>query len=415
MGLAGSVAMPHLDGLGRLGAAAERNPLARNPLANLFFDDRDLGPRSAAYLAIRAARRALHDNPDNPFAHLLLGEAYFRLGTKTQEKSWAKNYGRSFGRIRAIQTIAAYKQALQLKPDLELAHQRLAGIFQNMNCKDVALKHYQEYLKLVGAREPGRGESKELARKKNMVALREKEIKRLQDEYEINSQNLKVVDRAVLADDKGLVELALDILLKEDVAAFGATGMDLELKLLLLTGQIEKVREWMDEEKEKVLPDYRWNKVQLNAALGDYDQADKDLEARIIMPKIGDKKIPLRSAGALILGQGLLDVNDSIFFKNPNRILAGRDAMPQGYDGLFPGREGTLSALMMAGNGLDQEANIFDLRGLLALESGRIAKADAFFHRAQDFWNSATGTFFHSPEARFGRQIAKQSLQMLRK
>jgi hypothetical protein len=406
VGLAGSLGGPQ-DALARLGSSK---------LWQLFLDNRDLGPRSTLYLAIRAARRALQTNPDNPFAHLILGEAYHRLWSATREKSWTKHY-RSFGKMRTAQMIASYKHALQLKPDLELAHFRLAKLYGLLEFKDFALQHYQEYVKLAGAREPRAGESATLTQAKKVIAWHEQEIQRLRQQYDINSQNLKVADRAKLAGELGLPALALDILLKDDVSAFGTAGMDTELKLFLLAGETEKVRLWMDEEKEKVLPAYHWNKVQLCAAIGDYLEADRHLRAMVIMPPLGDKnKLALRSAAALILGQGLLDFREELFFRNPDWLLSAlRDPcpMPHGLDGLFPGREGVRRQVMVVAEGLDQEADLAVLRGLLALESGRTAEAAARFQEALQFWHSATGQFFVGPESQWGRRIARQSLEML--
>ena len=411
-GLGGSIAMPHLVSLPLIGLAASKDMR----MYHLFLENQDLGPRWAPYLAIRAARRAARDNPDNAFAYFLLGEAYYRLWSRTQEKAWIRNYG-SFGRLRSIQMIAAYKQALHLKPDMENAHYRLAELFRTMNFKDVAVQHLQEYLKWAERRELEPGEATKVAEGKKILARQQKLIKRLREEYEVNSPNLKVVERARYADEKGLAGLALEILLQDDVSAFGTAGMDLELKLLLETGQVEKVRRWMDEEMEKVLPGntYHWNKAQLHAALGDYQLADKHLTAMIMMPPLGDKKIPLRTAGGLIFGQGLLDTQESLFFQNPDRLLGGLGALPHGLDGIFRGRDGTLQGIMMVGEGLNGEANINVLRGLLALESGKVEQADAHFRKALDFWSSPMGRYFDNPESRYGRRIASQSRQMLAK
>jgi len=62
------------------------------------------------------------------------------------------------------------------------------------------------------------------------------------------------------------------------VAGFGTHGMDLELKLLLITGQTEKVRSWMEPRQEELLDAYHWNKLQLAAAIGNYADADGELD-----------------------------------------------------------------------------------------------------------------------------------------
>ena len=62
---------------------------------------------------------------------------------------------------------------------------------------------------------------------------------------------------------------------------------------------------------------------------------------------------------------------------------------------------------------IDQEAAIAVLRGVLAVESGHIRKADDCFHQALDFWDSTSGRFFDTLEAQYGRVIATQSLRTM--
>ncbi len=46
------------------------------------------GPEGLLYLALRAARQAVHDNPDDAQAYLVLGKTYRRILQNTSERTW---------------------------------------------------------------------------------------------------------------------------------------------------------------------------------------------------------------------------------------------------------------------------------------------------------------------------------------
>src|SRR4029077_19411798 len=124
----------------------------------------------------------------------------------------------------------------------------LATVFQALGCKDLQLEHLKAYVKSVRKKEPEspQKESQDqfadrVARLERIVLALEKDLQNVQDKYEILSVNLRIVDRAKIASRMGLCAKALDILLKSDIAAFGVEGMDIELKLLLITGAADKV------------------------------------------------------------------------------------------------------------------------------------------------------------------------------
>jgi len=81
-----------------------------------WLAQRDHGPPASALLAVRAARRALQENPDDAVAHLLLGQAYLRLIARDRRAQCARNSPR--GRAREAQVAAALNQALRLQPGL---------------------------------------------------------------------------------------------------------------------------------------------------------------------------------------------------------------------------------------------------------------------------------------------------------
>src|SRR5262249_15808701 len=98
------------------------------------------------FLAIRAARRAIHDHPEDAVAWQLLGDAYLALQRQTSERISVANWpGVQMWRNR--QTIAAWQQALKLNPDLDATRFNLANLYQSMDQTELALPLYQEALK----------------------------------------------------------------------------------------------------------------------------------------------------------------------------------------------------------------------------------------------------------------------------
>jgi hypothetical protein len=142
-----------------------------------------------------------------------------------------------------------------------------------------------------------------------VIEDREKDIEEQKNAFDLRAHDLKVVDRARIVRESGLAAKALDILLKSDYAAFGIEGMDLELRLLLTTGQMDRVRAWMEDEQEEVLGShtYRRNLAHMGAATGDYQAADENFALSV--PKyagITPEPIPARPAAALILATRFL-------------------------------------------------------------------------------------------------------------
>src|SRR5262249_28776060 len=280
--------------------------------SRVLLDSLDEGPPGALFLAIQAARRALHDNPDNPELHFVLGEGYYLLTRKTHERVWIKAFPH-LGRIRTVQAIAGYSQAIRLNPNHLQAHLRLGEMYLDMHYKDTALEHFRAALDIVTRHGPRPGEYPDLFRRRkerlraNVKSLSQ-EVEKLLEKYEINSENLRLADRAKMAGHFGLPSLALKSLLATDISAFGIDGMELELKMLINVGQGARVREWMELEHEKKLGEAKanWIHVQLGAASGDYHVADQHIADAT--ESLGPmKNIDLRTAIALQMGQVVLE------------------------------------------------------------------------------------------------------------
>jgi tetratricopeptide (TPR) repeat protein len=360
--------------------------------SRVLLDSLDEGPPGALFLAIQAARRVLHDNPDNPEIHFVLGEAYYLLTRKTHERVWIKTFPH-LGRIRTVQAIAGYSQAIRLNPNHMQAHLRLGEMYLDMHYKDTALEHFRAALDIM-TRHARSGENPDLFRRRKErldvhVKSLSQEVAKLLEKYEINSENLRLADRAKMAGHFGLSSLALKSLLATDISAFGIDGMELELKMLINVGQGARVREWMELEHEKKLGEAKanWIHVQLGAASGDYRVADQHIPD--ITESLGTiKSMNLRTAIALQMGQVVLETK-------PDPSL--------------------FSFLWFQARRLNDEANNRVLRGLLALESGNRSQAREHFRRAADFWASPAGIPFQqaSAEARTGTAIARHYLSIL--
>jgi hypothetical protein len=412
-GVVASRALPgagHLEGYWRVVSA----PAARN----MFFLGRDDGPRALLFLALRATRRALQEkHVQDPRAFLRLGEIYSRLAN-TREKAWTEQFPR-FGRIRTVQAVAAYQYALRLQPDLLEAHERLVGHFATMGFKDLALQHRKAVLKYASRKKvPLAHKSQfdqQLAQLKKIVYDQEEDLKTVRQDFEVNSVNLRAVDRARLAGRMGLAGKALEILLESDVSGFGTRGMDLELKLLLITGQTEKVRYWMEPRQEELLDAYHWNKLQLQAAIGNYDDADRELE---FLTKIRGlekgSQLDFRSAVGFMVGSSLLtEAAGGFYQKIPLRLLVPLGRLPLQAALLFPDRQTAPSVMKRALEGMNQEAEYLVLRGLLALEAGRNTLAKDCFHKALAFWDSRAGATFARRENGAPPSIARHCLEVL--
>jgi hypothetical protein len=339
----------------------------------------DDGPPGLLLLAIRAARRAIAANPDDARSYLLLGEAYRRLGQDTRERFWWSSLP-DLRRLRQGQAAAALRQALQLQPDLAQAHASLSDLYLKMHLDDLALDHLGEQVRLARNRLASPAERPEewsarVGRLEKQLQNQEERVKRARDIFETNAANLRIADRAQKALENGLGGKALQILRESEIAAFGAKGTQMELQLLLATGHLREMREWMTPDIQDLLgkQNYLWLQAQLAAASGDYDKADADLEAIIgILDRsvhFQDTQLSVREAMAFGLGQAVLE--GSLEY----------ESLPWRAHAFLRRVEFVRSTVGMAPQ-LQGEADLNVLRGLLALECGDAERAKRCFERA---------------------------------
>jgi|GEM_PF-705775 tetratricopeptide (TPR) repeat protein/MFS family permease len=359
------------------------------------------GPESLLYLALRAARQAVHDNPDDAQAYLILGKTYRRILQNTTERTWNPPEAlwhrpptprppafQLLYRVRTAEAVTAYKHALVVNPDLEEAHVDLISLYQDMNYQDEVLAELKEVLRCnrKAGRKAGEDQKDYAARildLEDLTAKKEKDTTDLLDKFEVRSAGMPVYTKADTAwHDFGLAGKALSILLSSDVASFGPEGMAMELELLLHTGRVKDVRDWPNPEDAKDFLGpavYLEIQVQLDAALGNYQSAEDDLEEMIeevhamVDPQVG--RLPMRTLMSIAAARTMLL------------------AQPQdGYQPLLFRTTFFYPTLMQNGMkmvaNLHRQADLTTLRGILALEYGGIDQARKDFHDALMLWGS---------------------------
>lgn len=361
-------------------------------------------PAAVLYLAVRAARRAVADNPADAQAYALLGETYLRLAANTREQLWGR-YMPELLQLRRAQAATALTRAVSLAPDLARAHLQLAALYGEMGFADLALNHQHACLAAVRKAVDGTVTASEDYRA--MTSGMAAQIDRLADvveererEFAQQAAELRVYDRAVIAKEKGLVGKARDILLNSDISAFGANGMALELELLVRTGRVKEVLDWTAEEHAEALgPLYQWLRAQAFAASGDYALAREELTrlAAVGMDSSAAAADP-RAVMSVLVGQGVADGH-----RGPPGNMAGLvwDAY---------GRAKLQAQLGPFVLGLRREADALTLRGLVALEEGDAAAAAGDFRRALRTWGSGQAVREGRGIDFLGRPAAQQAL-----
>ena len=146
--------------------------------------------------------------------------------------------------------------------------------------------------------------------------------------------------------------------------------------LFLLTGRAKDVREWTHPEIEAALGEgnYRWLRAQAFAAAGDYALADEEL-ARLAAGAHGPQTLRPRALIALLVAQhAALE----------SRL--GGNSLPELIRHVLV-RTALLDRVGDLAQNMRQTADVTVLRGLLAVEQGRMEDAEVSFRMALASWN----------------------------
>lgn len=392
-------------GLGPLAWNLDTATFAPTPTAvhqyNLFRTTRNTGPVSVLFLAIRAARQAIAENPYDALAYLILGEAYGRLLGDTQENIW-RNDVPQLEQMRQSQMLSAFKTAVRLKPDLVNAHHRLAQLYGPAGLKlpDLELEHLQAWLQLRSKAGPQAPQSRlefedKLLAVQQRIEFLEKGVREADEKLAKATASRTLSVQAEKAYEAGLADKALQLLIKADLNLIGKSGIALELDLLLKTGQAGKAEVWIEPvakhlEVELGEQSYCTFRALLTASLGDYKHADGYLQKLFVGktrltaldPAVLEAKQAISFLGALAV---LQELTPQVF---PIPLT------PEDYEAIAAPpvgatfRSAALFARMLPQfKSLQANANLLTLRAVLALEVGEVDQAKHLLEEALTIWS----------------------------
>ncbi len=326
-----------------------------------------IGPSAPLMLAVRSARRAILQNPQDAEAYFQLALAYLALTRQSDEHQFGSRMP-LLVQVRQVQTIAALRNAVLLNPDHVGAHFYLTLLFERAHFADLQLKHLGEELRAIHRAPPQTGEElmafqdryalgyrartdpsksaealklfqEQLKKMEEAHTKLEKTVKDNLNTYAVRSEKKRVMDKARIALELHLGEKALQVLLDSDALEFGKEGAQLELELLMQMGELDKLRVQLAPENEeklrKELPEnlsslgagaYELYRTLLAAGEGNYKEADdflKQAEEKAVadpeMLKLA--RLPVLLSGSL----GSMVLRDPALVKRLSRELSLTD------------------------------------------------------------------------------------------
>jgi len=373
----------------------------------------DLGQQSPALplLAIRAARQALADNPDDAHAYLQLGLAYLDLARRTPENA-VLGLLRPLAELRHIQIAAALENALRSEPNslnALRAHEELAILYEgrlppflNPPFLDVALEHRRAVLYLsrrIGPafREDAAAFARRLRENENKVQELERFVSDRRNEFALRARNLgsEPYRKAELAVRMGLARLALEeVLMPSSIVLLGGEGVRLQARLQLMLGQTDILRERLQSADWKThkanlgwipleipghstapayrLPAYEWLLLCQAAADGDYDPAETTL--RLLLEELGGESA-VQTVRHLQRNLPLVVASELGWWSQPQTWAQRWQTTLE--------RFLEMAHLDHASRDTAQQADLYVLAGMLALERGRPQQAKRAFQQTR--------------------------------
>jgi hypothetical protein len=390
---------------------------------DLFVPDLMERPPALPLLAIRAARRAIAEQPEQGRAWLVLAEAYLAMRRWTTEAGMHARLP-LLSEVRYIQTVTALVQAVTLDAGLSHAHASLALLFAERGYLDLALRHRTAELRLTRreGRLPGEDNDSFTKRIEHLEAVVEdmrREVEDAQNRFAVATASLsgEPLKRAQIALQNGLAGKAIDdVLLRSHPDLYHVEGLRLLLDLLLLTGRARDARDLLDRRELQAKPAglgmyalpaghrwaynlgaFDWCDLCQSAAGGATDRAVAALER-------------LRQPMKTGFGQNLNDLRTNFTLLYTREV--GLGAVPAA---LLPRlivhafRADVESRLRQNELLLVEQADLDVLEGMLLLEAGLPARAAARFRRSLPLYSQGEKAGVGLP----GRELARRYLDRL--
>jgi hypothetical protein len=362
-------------------------------MSQAILSTRDSGPTGSLYLGVRAARRALAAGEDAE-TYQLLGQLYWDLSKQPRER---RQGGELFplALVRRTQTLAPLVRAVQLDPDLEVAHDLLHRAYSDMGFLDLFVHHYAEWVRITESKGPSLGETRQgfeerLARSQAQLKQMQRVLQERTDEYTVRASTSAPLEQVALAmarpnpktpKEFGLAEKIVEAVrrMKEPdlVGQQGRPpGLRILIELLFNLGRLEDVRvvlkpecrEFLGIDPEVGLPAYEWFQYRLAVASGQVDKARAALrELRVAAARPHQIAAPFRVCQLLLLeasqSQGRVLAIDLVNKLSTKDKLHGE-------------------AVNHCREWKRVEAELDVLGGWLFLDTGQLEEARELFHRA---------------------------------
>ncbi|HEY1379569.1 MAG TPA: hypothetical protein VGF55_22385 [Gemmataceae bacterium] len=336
--------------------------------------------RAASLLAVRAGRRAVRANPDDPEGYVRLAQAYAEMEDDPVVGPPKQITAARQGLARLAVATASRRSAAQeewvLRDQLAKLYGRMVIPNTNAQPLDLLLEERRQTIDLAARIGPEGASQAEARQFEAQLANARKEVDKLQeavgkqrDDYELQAASAKgpPAIRAIIACRHGLAREALTVLQKADRESLDLDAVVLWVNLSLLAGEAEDAHDLLQSDalRPDQFPPERQTliqvlNVQATAALGDDRAAIGHAGAILaVLPQLAS-----RAAFETVTDLVLADVD-------PGHPLTRPATYPLWVGKLFP----TFQNAQQYGDWLVRQ-------GMLALEQGDVDLAGRRFREA---------------------------------